>query len=156
MTTKALTWTAASTLVPSLVLAQGVKREHLNPPALATPSGYTHVVTASGGKLVLVSGQVSLDREGTVVGKGDLKAQTRQVYANLKAALAAAGAQPKDVLKMTTFVVGYRPEMLPVLREVRSGFFGTEAPPPASTLVGVQALAREDFLIEVEAVAAVP
>jgi enamine deaminase RidA (YjgF/YER057c/UK114 family) len=154
--TKMLTWTAAGLLVPSLAWAQ-LKREHLNPPELMKPTGYTHVVTASGGgRLVFISGQVSLDKDGTVVGKGDLKAQTQQVYANLKAALAAAGAEPKDVLKMTTFVVNYRPDMLPVLREVRTGFFGAEAPPPASTLVGVQALAREDFLIEVEATASVP
>jgi 2-iminobutanoate/2-iminopropanoate deaminase len=137
------------------LVAQAVKREHLNPPGLAKPTGYTHAVTASGGKLVFVSGQVSLDREGNVVGKGDLKAQTQQVYDNLRAALAAAGAQPKDVVKTTTFVVGYRPDMLPALREVRSAFYGAD-PPPASTLLGVQALAREDFLIEIEVVAAVP
>ena len=135
--------------------AQEVKREHLNPPGLARPTGYTHTVSASGGKLVFVSGQVSLDREGNVVGKGDLKAQAQQVYDNLRAALAAVGAQPKDVVKTTTFVVNYRPDMLPALREVRSTFYGAN-PPPASTLLGVQALAREDFLIEIEVVAVVP
>jgi len=135
--------------------AQGVKGEHLNPPGLAKPTGYTHTVAVSGGKLVFVSGQVSLDREGNVVGKGDLKTQAQQVYDNLRTALAAAGAQPKDVVKTTTFVVNYRPDMLPALRDVRSAFYGAD-PPPASTLLGVQALAREDFLIEIEVVAAVP
>ncbi|HEY5906899.1 MAG TPA: RidA family protein [Vicinamibacteria bacterium] len=119
------------------------------------PTGYTHVVTTTGGKHVFVSGQVSLDPEGNLVGKGDLQAQARQVYANLRTALTAAGASPKDVVKSTTFVVNYKPDALPILREVRSAFYG-EATPPASTLLGVQALAREDFLIEIEVVAVVP
>ena len=131
-------------------LAQGVKREHLNPPGLMKPTGYTHVVTATGGKHVFVSGQVSLDAEGNVVGKGDLRAQAKQVYLNLRAALAGAGASPKDIVKVTTFVVNYRPDALPALREERAAFFGAEGPLPASTLLGVQALAREDFLIEIE------
>lgn len=136
--------------------AQGVKVEHLNPSELSKPTGYTQVVTVTGGKLVFIAGQVGLDAKGEVVGKGDLAAQTRQVYANLKAALAAVGARPKDLVKTTTFVVNYRPEMLPVIREARSAFFGPDAEPPASTLVGVQALAREEFLIEIEAIAAAP
>jgi enamine deaminase RidA (YjgF/YER057c/UK114 family) len=146
-----LPWWAAAPAV-----GQDVKREHLNPAGLMKPTGYTHVVTATGGKQVYVAGQVSLDAEGNLVGKGDLRAQARQVYLNLRAALAGAGAGPKDLVKLTTFVVGYRPEVLPALREERAAFFGAETPLPASTLVGVQALAREDFLIEIEAVAVVP
>jgi enamine deaminase RidA (YjgF/YER057c/UK114 family) len=142
-------------LGPTFALGQGVKRENLNPPGLMKPTGYTHVVTTTGGKHVFVSGQVSLDPQGNLVGKGDLQAQARQVYANLRTALAAAGASPKDVVKSTTFVVNYKPDALPILREVRSAFYG-EATPPASTLLGVQALAREDFLIEIEVVAVVP
>jgi enamine deaminase RidA (YjgF/YER057c/UK114 family) len=85
---------------------------------------------------------VSLDPQGNVVGKGDLRAQARQVYDNLRVALAAAGAAPKDVVKTTTFVVNYKPDALPILREVRGAFYGEGAIPPASTLLGVQALAR--------------
>ena len=135
--------------------AQTAKTERINPPGLMKPTGYTHTVTVQGGKLVFVAGQVALDKEGNVVGKGDLKAQAQQVYDNLKLALAAAGASPKDVVKAVGFVVNYNPSQLPVLREARQAFFGG-AEPPASTLVGVQALAREDFLIEIEVVAVVP
>lgn len=129
--------------------------ERLNPDALMKPIGYSHVVSVQGGRLVFVSGQVALDKAGNVVGKGDIAAQLRQVYANLAAALAAAGAAPKDVVKAVTYVVGYQPSQLAVLREARQAFYGT-AEPPASTLVGVQALAREDFLVEIEVFAAVP
>lgn len=129
--------------------------ERLNPDALMKPTGYSHVVSVQGGRLVFVAGQVALDRAGNVVGKGDLVAQARQVYANLGAALAAAGAAPRDVVKAVTYVVGYQPSQLPALREARHAFYGS-AEPPASTLVGVQALAREDFLVEIEVVAAVP
>lgn len=131
------------------------KVERTNPPGLMKPTGYTHVVAVQGGKLVFIAGQVALDKDGNVVGKGDLKAQTQQVYENLRTALAAAGASPKDVVKTVTYIVGYNPAQLSPLREVRQAFYGT-AEPPASTLVGVQALAREDFLIEIEAFAVVP
>jgi enamine deaminase RidA (YjgF/YER057c/UK114 family) len=145
----------ALVLVGGEARAQGPRTERINPAGLMKPTGYTHVVTVQGGKLVFVAGQVALDKDGNVVGKGDLRAQAKQVYDNLRTALAAAGASPRDVVKVVGYVVNYNPSLLPVLREVRQGFFG-DAEPPASTLVGVQALAREDFLIEIEAFAAVP
>lgn len=131
-----------------------MEKKFINPPALATPRGYTHVVTAQGGKTVLVAGQVAFDAKGEIVGRGDLRAQARQAYENLKTALAAAGATPADVVKMNTYVVNYKSEDLPVIREVRSQVF-TQENPPASTLVGVQALALDGLLIEVEAIAVV-
>ena len=143
-------WRATS--VPAQVPA---KVERINPAGLMKPTGYTHVVAARGGKLVFIAGQVAFDKDGNIVGKGDLRAQTQQVYLNLRTALSAAGASPKDVVKTVTYVVGYNPAQLPLLREARQAFYGT-AEPPASTLVGVQALAREDFLIEIEAFAVVP
>jgi enamine deaminase RidA (YjgF/YER057c/UK114 family) len=88
------------------------------------------------------------------VGRGDLKAQAQRVFENLRTALRAAGAGFEDVVKLNTYVVGYRPAMLDTLRAVRSSFMG-EVAVPASTLVGVQALAREGLLIEIEAVAVV-
>ncbi|HTW88396.1 MAG TPA: RidA family protein [Candidatus Binataceae bacterium] len=131
-------------------------KKFINPPTLSTPTGYTHVVTiAGGGKLIYLSGQVSLDKTGAIVGKGDFAAQTRQVHDNLLAALAAAGAKPADVVKINTYVVNYRAEHRAMIREVRGPIFGKDNP-PASTLVGVQALALDDFLLEVEAVAVVP
>lgn len=131
-----------------------MEKEYINPPGLAAPRGYTHVVTAQGGKMVYVSGQVAVDVKGEVVGKGDIAAQAKQAYQNLKTALAAGGATPAHVVKMTTYVVNFKPDDLPAVREGRAQIFVQERP-PASTLVGVASLAQKDFLIEVEAVAIV-
>ena len=131
-----------------------MEKKFINPPTLATPRGYTHVVTAAGGKMVFIAGQVAWDVKGELVGKGDLRAQATQAYTNLKAALAAAGATTADVAKMNTYVVNFKSTDLSVIREVRSQFFPQENL-PASTLVGVQALAMDGLLIEVEAIATV-
>jgi enamine deaminase RidA (YjgF/YER057c/UK114 family) len=147
---------AASEVRPATKRRAGsVPRERINPTGLSRPKGYTHVVTTRGGKHVFVSGQVALDANGSVVGKGDLKAQADKAYQNLGVALEAAGASFADVVKLNTYVVGLRPQHLAVLSEVRTRHLG-EAALPASTLLGVQALAREGLLIEVEAVAVVP
>ncbi|MGE0827564.1 MAG: RidA family protein [Candidatus Binatia bacterium] len=131
-----------------------MEKQFINPPSIATPRGYTHTVTATGGKMVFISGQVAFDVQGEVVGKGDLRAQARQVYENLKNALAAAGGTTADVVKMNTYVVDFKPADLTVIREVRAEYFQFENM-PASTLVGVHALAFEGLLIEIEAVAMV-
>lgn len=131
-----------------------MEKKFINPPTLAAPRGYSHVVTAIGGKIVFIAGQVAFDTKGEIVGKGELRAQATQAYANLKAALAAAGATTADVVKLNTYVVNFKSADLSVIREVRSQFFPQENM-PASTLVGVQALAVEGLLIEIEAVAMV-
>jgi enamine deaminase RidA (YjgF/YER057c/UK114 family) len=128
--------------------------DFLNPSDLSPTFGWTHVVASSGGKTIHVSGQVSVNERGEVVGKGDLKAQTEQTFANLQTALAAAGATFRDVVKMNLYVVGLRPEHVPVIREVRSRYVDKQHP-PASTLVGVQALVGADWLIEIDVVAVV-
>ena len=102
--------------------------------------------------MVFVSGQVALDADGNLVGPGDLGAQTAQTMRKLATALAAAGATFADVAKITTYVVGYRPEHRSVISQARSSFFPQGAP-PASTLVGVAALAAPEWLIEIEAIA---
>ena len=132
----------------------GVVREHKNPPGLSTPRGYSHTVSVSGGRTVYIAGQVAYNAQGEVVGKGDLKAQTRQAFENLRLALAAAGGSFKDLVKINTYVVGYKPDQLQVLREVRAEIL-KDLTPPASTLVGVQALVNPDLLIEIEAIAVV-
>ena len=129
-------------------------RELLNPAGLSVPTGYTHVVVAAPGKLAFISGQVSLNANGEVVGEGDLRAQATQVYTNLKTALAALGASFNDVIKLNTYVVNLQPEHAAILREARQTQM-PQVPPPASTLVGVTGLARKEFMIEVEAVAVV-
>lgn len=141
-----------SGVTPAAAADVAVRR--INPPGLLTPRGYTHVVTASGGRTVYISGQVAANAKGEIVGKGDLKAQTTQVFENLKIALASAGAGPKDVVKTTIFAVNFKTEDIPAIRDIRNVFFaGVE--PPASTLVGVSALANPDWLIEIEVVAVV-
>jgi enamine deaminase RidA (YjgF/YER057c/UK114 family) len=129
--------------------------EFINPKGLAAPHGYTHVITTKPGKMVFISGQVAMDAQGHLVGKDDLRAQTKQVFENLKTALAAAGATFDDVVKITWYVKGYTPKDLGVLREVRDSYVKKEAP-PTSTLVGVTSLFQEDYLLEVDAIAVIP
>ncbi len=143
----------ALTLFGSLHLA--AQTQFINPKGLAAPHGYTHVIAAKPGKMVFISGQVAMDAQGHLVGKDDLRAQAKQVFENLKTALAAAGANFDDVVKITWYVKGYNAQQLSILREVRDSYVRKEAP-PASTLVGVTSLFQEDYLLEVDAVAVVP
>lgn len=131
-----------------------MQTQFLNPPGLCPTFGWTHVVAATPGKTVYVSGQVSVNAKGEIVGKGDLRKQTEQTYENIRIALAAAGATFQDVIKMNLYVVGLKPEHVPMLREIRSCYISAEHP-PASTLVGVSALVGADWLIEIEVVALV-
>ena len=85
--------------------AAEISTKRINPPGILTPRGYTHVVSVAGGRTVYISGQISANAKGEVVGRGDIKAQTAQVFENLRIALAAAGAGPKDVVKINMFVV---------------------------------------------------
>jgi enamine deaminase RidA (YjgF/YER057c/UK114 family) len=127
----------------------------VNPPDLEqTNPRYTQVVEISGGRLVLISGQAALDKDGKLVGTGDFRAQTRQVFENLKAALAGVGASFDDVVKLDSFIVDM-PQNLAAYREVRREYLAKNAHPPASTTVGVSALVRPELLLEVDAVAVV-
>jgi enamine deaminase RidA (YjgF/YER057c/UK114 family) len=126
--------------------------ERLNPASLSKPTGYAHVAIVPSGRQIHVSGQVALDAAGQVVGKGDLAAQTEQVYANLSAALAAAGGTLADVFKVVTYVVGLTPERAAAVRSVRARYLG-DGPFPASTMVGVTGLVHPDLEIEIEAIA---
>jgi enamine deaminase RidA (YjgF/YER057c/UK114 family) len=123
-----------------------------NPDTLHKPAGYSHVGEVLSGKVVYIAGQVALDRSGTLVGKDDFRAQTKQVFENLKAALEAAGGSFNDVIKLNYYSVDLT--HLPDLREIRDQYINTKSP-PASTAVEVRRLARPEFLLEVEAVAVV-
>jgi enamine deaminase RidA (YjgF/YER057c/UK114 family) len=127
---------------------------HVRPTGMANHPAYTHVVGARGAETLYISGQVAIDESGKTVGVGDLGAQTEQVMQNLQTALQAAGATFDDVVKITTYVVGYTPEQRAIIAEVRGKFLPQDKP-PASTLVGVTALAASDWLIEIEAVAVI-
>lgn len=125
-------------------------QQFIQPDGLIKPASYTHVVVA--GNTVYISGQVSANEKGEVIGKGDLKAQVTRVYENLATCLKAAGLTFNDVVKMNTYVVNFKPDDLGVIREVRKNYLSADHP-PASTLVGVQALASPDWMVEIEAVA---
>jgi enamine deaminase RidA (YjgF/YER057c/UK114 family) len=129
--------------------------EHIQPEGLfaSEPLGFTQVVTSPPGKLVFVSGQVALDENAQVVGPGDLRAQAEQALANLGRALEAVGASPADVAFLRIYIANYDPSKLAVLGPLLPKFFGNKL--PAQTLLGVQALATPDLLIELEALAVV-
>jgi enamine deaminase RidA (YjgF/YER057c/UK114 family) len=117
-----------------------------------TAAGYSHVVVAQGGRTLYISGQLALDKDGNLVGRGDLRAQVKQVFENLKARLEEGGATFKDVVKLNYYLTDASD--LQGLRETRNSYINTENP-PASTLVVVKQLVREEYLIEVDAVAVV-
>ena len=125
-------------------------RRFLSPDTLPRPFGYSQVVDVPAGRIVFLSGQVPLDAAGNLVGEGDFSAQVRQVFENLTAALAAADASWSDVVKLDYFVrdVGE----VAALRAIRDEYVNPEQP-PASTLVEVSRLFRDEVLVEIEAVA---
>jgi enamine deaminase RidA (YjgF/YER057c/UK114 family) len=127
--------------------------ELINPDDLSTPSSYSQVAVASGSQLVFIAGQTADDVNGLLVGPGDLAVQAGQAFANVGRALAAAGATPDQVAKITIYVVDHRPEYLPLISEARTAVFGDHKPP--DTLLGVAALAEPGYLIEVDAIAIV-
>jgi reactive intermediate/imine deaminase len=127
--------------------------EYINPPEIHAPRGYTHVIAAGGGRLVFVSGQVSVDAGGKIVGQGDMAAQAEQVFANLKSALAAAGADFTHVVKFGVFITDI--SQIAAVRAVRDRYIEA-ASPPASTAVEVSRLVLPEFLVEVDAIAVVP
>ncbi len=128
---------------------------HFNPPALSQPTRYSHVAEVrSDARFVFFSGQVSQDASGAAVGKGDIRAQTRQVFANVQAALQAVGGDWSNVVKITSYIVGA--ENIEPFREVREEMLKNVNPRPASTAVVVQKLFGEEWLVEMEAVVALP
>ena len=141
-------------LLPAIAFAQqrGSQVKRSNPPTLSKPTGYTHIVEVTGpAKIVYISGQIALDKDGNIVGAGDMKAQAEQVFKNLQSALTAAGATFADVVKMNTYITEM--DKAPAVREVRARYFGETT--PASTLVQVVRLVRPEFMLEIEVVAAV-
>lgn len=122
-------------------------------PTVYSPKRYVQGVKTTGGTIVWISGQVAQDKDGKVVHKGDFSGQARQALTNLKAMVEAAGGTIHDIVKVNTYLTDlrYREE----LARVRAEFF-PEGKLPASTLVGVSALADPDMLVEIEAVAVLP
>jgi enamine deaminase RidA (YjgF/YER057c/UK114 family) len=125
----------------------------VNPPDLPPPMGYTHVVEATVGRTIFVSGQVALDASGRVVGVGDMEAQARQVFENLASALRAVGATFADVVKLTYYVLDMG--KIGAVRAARDGYVDADRP-PASSAVQVSRLIRDELLLEIDAIAVVP
>ena len=128
-----------------------VERMHI--PELFPPPGYAHVAVATDPRLVLTAGAVPLDRDGSIVGVGDVRVQTRQTLDNLMVQLAAGGAGGEDVLKTTVYVASTdRADLVAVWAEVQRSPIAAAA----STLLGVALLGYPEQLVEIEAVAVLP
>jgi enamine deaminase RidA (YjgF/YER057c/UK114 family) len=127
----------------------------LNPPELGSPPGYSQVVDVRASRIIFIAGQTALDRDGTLVGKDNFSAQADQVFRNLSAALQSVGCTASNLVKLTVFIRDM--DQLSTYREARNRFFATVIPPaaPAVTLVEVSKLYGPDFLIEIEAIAAI-
>jgi enamine deaminase RidA (YjgF/YER057c/UK114 family) len=137
---------------PAVARAQSRPR-FLSPASLPPSRGYSQLVEVPPGqRLIFISGQVALDRQGRLIGPGNFERQAEQVFANLETALREAGATFADVVKLTYYVTDTA--HVPALRAVRDRHL-TNAGPPASTLVEVSHLFRGDLMLEVEAVAVV-
>jgi enamine deaminase RidA (YjgF/YER057c/UK114 family) len=126
-----------------------------NPPELGTPPGYSQIVDVTAGRIIFISGQTALDHDGNLVGKNDFAAQAAQVFRNLGSALGTRGCDASNLVKLTVFLTDMN--NLGSYRDARNKFFATVTPPaaPAVTLIEVSKLYGADFLIEIEAIAAV-
>jgi reactive intermediate/imine deaminase len=137
---------AVPLFVAATAFGQGIER--MNPDGLTKPTAYHHVIKI--GNLLFIAGQVSLDAQGNLVGENDMKAQVRQVMENLKTALASQKADFSNVVKVNIFTTSI--DQFREAADVREAYF--RGHPPASTLVQIQRLARTEFLVEIEAIAA--
>lgn len=128
----------------------------INPASLydSVSYGFSHATLQDGGKTLHLAGQVAWDPQCNIVGAGDLAAQTRQALANLKTVLADVGATPADIVRLRTYVVDHTPDKLGIVLPEVGAFYEGAVPAP-NTFIGVSALALPDFLIEIEAIAAI-
>jgi 2-iminobutanoate/2-iminopropanoate deaminase len=129
-------------------------KEYLNPNSLfsSLPHGFSQVVIATGRKMVFVSGQTAWDARKNIVGGDSVLEQARQAFRNLETAMEVAGGTSKDVVALRIYVVDYQAESGTAVGTALREFFSPENP-PASTWIGVSALAVPEFLIEIEATA---
>lgn len=129
--------------------------QYLNPDDLNQNPAFTNVVVASGNvKTIYVGGQDAVDASGTIVGKGDLRAQTEQILKNIQTALAAGGAQLEHVVKWNLYILQGQP--LNEGFEVFQRIWGNRPHPPAISVMYVAGLAHPDFLAEMDAIAVIP
>ena len=131
---------------------------YLNPPNAPPPSGmYSHVARATAGELAFIAGQVAVDGNGNIVGKGDFAEQVRQVFENIGAVLKDLGTDFESVVQFTTYVTDA--QHVPVWISTRNEIYPRLYPGgkyPPNTFVVVQALVRPEFLVEIQTIAKVP
>jgi 2-iminobutanoate/2-iminopropanoate deaminase len=129
-------------------------KEYVNPNSLfpSLPHGFSQVVVASGRKMVFISGQTAWDVRKKIVGGDSILEQARQAFRNLRKAIGAAGGTLKEIVALRIYIVSYQPESATAVGTALREFFSPENP-PASTWIGVSALAVPEFLIEIEATA---
>ena len=129
-------------------------KEYINPDNLfpSLPNGFSQVVVASGRKMVFISGQTAWDEQKNVVGGDSVLEQARQAFRNLETAMRAAGGGLKDIVALRIYIVDYEAECGTAVGVVLREFLSS-GNPPASTWLGVSALAVPEFLIEIEATA---
>jgi reactive intermediate/imine deaminase len=127
-----------------------MKKEIIVSEKLSRPLGiYSQAVKAEGNRLLFISGMTARDKDGNILGKGDMKVQTRQVLENIKAVLEKAGATFDQIVKVTVFITDMN--RFKEIHEVRAQYFKKDY--PASTMVQVNGLVSPDMLIEIEAIA---
>lgn len=140
----------------SACFAQEVNKDvtFLNPSTVGKPFGYSHAVIVDLGKnkMVVMSGQVGLDQAGKLAGNGDLASQTEQVFTNIKNIVEAAGGTMNDLVELNYYIIDA--SQVQVVRNIRDKYVNTKRP-PASTLVQVSKLFRDDVLIEIKATAVI-
>lgn len=129
-------------------------KEYINPDNLfnSLPYGFSQVVIATGKRMVFISGQTAWDAEKNIIGGDSVLEQTRQAFRNLEKAMEAAGGMLKDIVALRIYVVDYQAESGTAAATALREFFSPQNP-PASTWIGVSALADPEFLIEIEATA---
>ncbi len=124
----------------------------LNPPGSPTPKNYHHAVSVEGGRTIYLAGQIAFDKDRNIVGGDDVVAQTRQALTNLRRNVEAAGASMADMVKINTYVVNYDQSQLQGIINVIGEFF-PEGHQPTNTMLGIECLAVEGLLIEIEGIA---
>lgn len=137
----------------ALFIATGVSAQDIqrsNPEGMTQPTAYSHLVKYD--KMLFIAGQVAVDGDGNVIGEGDMAAQLRQVFENLKSVLASEGADFSNIVKINIFTTDI--DALRQSFDIRREYFGEHS--PASTLVQIERLARPVFLVEIEAIAIAP
>jgi 2-iminobutanoate/2-iminopropanoate deaminase len=138
--------------IPSVeeLRAETMKKEVIQPKGVEFPKGpYSQAIKVRGNNILFVSGQTPLDAQGILIGKGDPIAQSRQVMDNLKLTLEAAGGTLDDIVKTTVYVTDLK--YFKAVSDIRREYFGDKY--PASTLLVVSKLYREDILVEIDAIA---